>query len=142
MADLLPRLSAHELNHLLQSSFPLVPPGLFQVETVEPMRVRVRMRKLEEHIRPGGTLSGPALFTLADTALYVVVLAMCGPVLEAVTSEMTIHYLRRPAACDAIGEATLLRLGRRSAVGEVILRITDDPTPVAHAIGTYALPAS
>ncbi|WP_058867194.1 PaaI family thioesterase [Chloracidobacterium thermophilum] len=140
MTALLPRLSVQELNDLLHNAFPLVPPGLFCVETVEPMRVRVRMRKLEEHIRPGGTLSGPALFTLADTALYMVVLAMCGPVLEAVTSEMTIHYLRRPAARDAIGEATLLRLGQRSAVGEVLIRIADEPAPVAHAVGTYALP--
>jgi uncharacterized protein (TIGR00369 family) len=140
MTALLPRLSAQELNDLLHNAFPLVPPGLFCVETVEPMRVRVRMRRLEEHIRPGGTLSGPALFTLADTALYLVVLAMCGPVLEAVTSEMTIHYLRRPVAHDAIGEATLLRLSQRSAVGEVLIRVADDPTPVAHAVGTYALP--
>ncbi|MGQ9898187.1 MAG: PaaI family thioesterase [Acidobacteriota bacterium] len=72
---------------------------------------------LQEHIRPDGTLSGPALFTLADTALDVVVLAMCGPALEAVTSEMTIHHLQCLAACDAIGEATLLRLSQKSAVG-------------------------
>ena len=91
-------------------------------------------------LRPGGTLSGPTLMTLADTAMYYLVLAHVGPVSLAVTSNLTIHFLRRPAPRDLLAEARMLRLGGRSAVGDVVIRSDGDPAPVAHATVAYALP--
>lgn len=91
-------------------------------------------------LRPGGTLSGPTMMLLADTAMYFLVLTHVGPVPLAVTSSLHIDFLRRPAPADLLAHAELLRLGRTLAVGRVTMRSTGEPRPVAHASVTYALP--
>ncbi|TNF33053.1 MAG: PaaI family thioesterase [Deltaproteobacteria bacterium] len=96
----------------------------------------------DEHLRPGGTVSGPTLMTLADTAMYFLVLTHVGRQPLAVTSSLHIDFLRRPAARDVHARAELLRLGRALAVGRVVLTSAGDPRPVAHATVTYALPRS
>jgi acyl-coenzyme A thioesterase PaaI-like protein len=91
-------------------------------------------------VRPGGTVAGPALFALADVALYAAVLSRIGPVELAVTTSMTINFLRKPAPRPVIAEARLLQLGRRLAYGEVLLLSDGEADPVAHATGTYSIP--
>jgi uncharacterized protein (TIGR00369 family) len=93
-------------------------------------------------LRPGNVVSGPTLFAAADLAMYVVVLGHIGPQLMAVTSEVSIHFLSKGRPGDIISEASLLKLGRKLAVIEVRLRCGDDPTLVAHATGSYALPSA
>ena len=97
----------------------------------------------EDHLRPGGTVSGPTLVTVADMALYVAILAEIGIVPLAVTTSLTINFLRRPApSADIVGVCRLLKLGRLLAVGEVSLYSEGDPEPVAHVVGTYSIPPS
>ena len=92
-------------------------------------------------LRPGGTVSGPVLMALADLALYVAILADIGIVPLAVTTSLNINFLRKPSADKAvIAQCRLLKLGRTLAVGEVSLYSEGDPDPVAHVVGTYALP--
>ena len=90
--------------------------------------------------RPGGTICGPALMALADITLYGLVLSMIGPVELAMTTSMTVHFLTRPRPADVLAEGRLLKLGRRLAVGEVVMRSAGDPEPVCHVTGTYAIP--
>jgi acyl-coenzyme A thioesterase PaaI-like protein len=92
-------------------------------------------------LRPGGTISGPSMFALADVALYVAILAQIGPVGLAVTTNMNINFLRKPPPRDLIGETRLIKLGKRLAVGEVALYSVGDPEMVAHATGAYSIPA-
>jgi uncharacterized protein (TIGR00369 family) len=92
--------------------------------------------------RAGGSVSGPAMMALADTALYAAVLSRIGLEPMALTSELTIHFLRRPEPRDLFADASLLRLGRRTAVGEVRLHDGDAARLVAHVTGSYALPAT
>src|SRR5690606_19121575 len=95
-----------------------------------------------EDLRPGGTVSGPVLMAVADVALYVAILGEIGIVPLAVTTSLNINFLRKPAADrDIIGVCTLLKVGRSLAVGEVSIYSAGDPDPVAHAVGTYAIPA-
>jgi uncharacterized protein (TIGR00369 family) len=93
-------------------------------------------------LRPGGTVSGPTLMMVADAAAYAVVLAHIGPVALAVTSSLTINFLRKPEPAGVIGEATLLKLGRTLAVAEVRLRSDGRDDLVANAIVTYAIPTT
>ncbi len=102
--------------------------------------VTVKMPFRKELMRAGGTISGPALMTLADTAAYFVTLAHAGPLPGAATANLDIHFLARPKPADIIATATMLRLGRRLAVSKVDL-LSDDKL-VAHATVTYALPPS
>jgi uncharacterized protein (TIGR00369 family) len=91
-------------------------------------------------VRPGGTLSGPTMMTLADTALYAIVLSRIGLQPLAVTSDLSIRFLRKPAQCALIADAEILRLGKKLAVGEVRITSEGDAKLVAHATGTYAIP--
>ena len=100
-----------------------------------------RMARDERSMRPGGTMSGPAMFKLADFAVYVAILAELGTgAMEAVTTSMTINFLLRPPAADLVAEARLLKLGRRLVVAEVALYAVGGAAMVAHATSTYALP--
>jgi acyl-coenzyme A thioesterase PaaI-like protein len=81
------------------------------------------------------------MFTLADVALYVTILAHIGPVPLAVTSSLTINFLRKPEPRDLIAECRLMKLGKRLAYGTVVLRSDGLSEPVAHATGTYSMPA-
>ena len=115
--------------------------GTHEVEAIGPMSARVRLVFHPDHLRPGGTISGPSLFTLADLALYVAILAQIGRVPLAVTTNLNINFLRKPAPGDVVGEARLMKLGKRLAVGEVALHSLGQAAMVAHATGTYSIPA-
>lgn len=92
-------------------------------------------------LRPGGTVSGPVLMTVADLALYVAILGEIGLVPLAVTTNLTINFLRKPSSeRDIIGECSLIKVGKRLIVGEVSLYSEGVEEPVAHVVGTYAVP--
>jgi acyl-coenzyme A thioesterase PaaI-like protein len=94
-----------------------------------------------DELRPGGTVSGPVLMGVADTALYVAILGEIGIVPLAVTTSLTINFLRKPsAAARIIGECKLMKVGRSLAVGEVSLYSEGSNEPVAHVVGTYSVP--
>ena len=93
------------------------------------------------HLRPGGTVSGPVLMTVADVAMYVAVLNQIGIVPLAVTTNLNINFLRKPSAERAIiGVCHLLKLGKTLAVGEVNLYSEGSDEVVAHVVTTYAIP--
>jgi uncharacterized protein (TIGR00369 family) len=104
----------------------------------------VQMRSVfdERFLRPGGTVAGPIMMGLADAALYGLVLSRIGPVELAVTTQLSINFLRKPAPADVLARATMLKLGKRLAVGQVVLfdEATGMSDPVAHATGTFSIP--
>ena len=135
-----PVMTAGELSEFLDAVFPQVR-GQMIVEAVGPMTARLRMPIDERHLRPGGTVSGPSMFTLADCAFYAVTLAMIGREALTVTTSLTINFLAKPPAADLICEARILRLGRVLSVGEAtVWSAARDDGPVAHAAVTYAIP--
>jgi acyl-coenzyme A thioesterase PaaI-like protein len=92
-------------------------------------------------LRPGGTVSGPVLMSIADLALYVAILGQIGIVPLAVTTNLNINFLRKPSGeKNIIGVCNLLKLGKSLAVGEVSLFSEGMNEPVAHAVGTYSIP--
>jgi len=133
-------LDAAALDAFLHREFPQVDEHRFRVEQVRERFVRLRLPFHDGHLRPGGTISGPSMMTLADTAMYVAILAMIGPVPLAVTTNLSINFLRRPKPADVIAEARVLKLGKRLAVGDVALYSDGEPEMVAHATLTYSLP--
>lgn len=95
----------------------------------------------DAHLRPGGTVSGPTMMALADICLYVAILGQIGPVALAVTTNLNINFLRKPEPAKAIiAEASLLKLGKRLAVGEISIFSEGDDEPVAHVTATYSIP--
>ena len=134
------KMTRDELTRFLEQEFPQVA-GDFAIEEVGDMRIRVRLLVGERHLRPGGTVSGPSIFALADVTVYLATLAMIGPEALAVTTNCSIDFMRKPTAgVDLIAECRLLKLGRVLSVGEVLIFSEGLEAPVARASLTYAIP--
>ena len=111
------------------------------VEAVGDRSATVRHHVGEDELRPGGTVSGPVLMTVADTALYVALLGDIGIVPLAVTTSLNVNFLRKPSSDrDILGVCKLMKVGKSLAFGEVALYSDGSAEPVAHAVGTYAIP--
>lgn len=110
------------------------------VEAVGYGTARVRQAYHPRHLRPGGTISGPSMMALADFALYVAVLSVVGREPLAVTTNLTINFLKKPEQRDLIAETRLLKAGKRLCVGEVAIFSDGGDEPVAHVTGTYSVP--
>ena len=138
------RMSASEIDAYLDEVFPQLHYGgrTYFIEAVGPMTARMRCDYHEKHLRPGGTISGPTMMALADLALYAANLAQIGPVGLAVTTSLNFNFLRKPGQAALIGEAKLLKLGKRLAVGEVGLYSQGEVEMVCHATGTYSIPVA
>lgn len=138
-----PRMTVAEIDAYLDDVFPQLHHGgrTYVVEAVGPMTARMRCDYHERHLRPGGTISGPTMMALADLVLYVAILGQIGPVGLAVTTSLTFNFLRKPGPSALVAEAKLLKLGKRLAVGEVLLRSQGSEEIVCHATGTYSIPA-
>ncbi len=115
----------------------------FDVVTLERGHAVLRLRTREVDVRPGGSIAGPVLFGLADLAMYAVVLSVVGRVPMAVTTDATIHFLRRPTPGVLVATARLLKEGQKLMVGDVVIAPEGRPgDAVAHAVLTYAVPPS
>ena len=137
------KLSADQLNEFLVRAFPGGDPSARALVTeVVPGRVRVVRPYDPGSLRPGGVISGPTMMALADMAVYALVLAHIGEVPMAVTTSLTMHFLRPAKPGELIAEATLLRLGRRIATCDVRLWTEGPDRIAAHATVAYAIPAA
>ena len=137
-----PKMSVAELERFLATEFPQAfhPQSGLSIERLWYGGARVRQAYSERFVRPGGTISGPTMMALADFALYVALLGAIGPVPLAVTINLNINFLRRPAQRDLVAEARLLKLGRRLAVMEVDIFSDGQGDAVAHVTSTYSIP--
>jgi uncharacterized protein (TIGR00369 family) len=136
-------LSLAEVTALIDERFPQIHAGgrSFHIEAVAERCARLRLEFADRLVRPGGTIAGPAMFTLADFSIYVALIATIGArAIPAVTSNLNISFLKRPEQRDLLAEARIIRLGRRLAYAEVHLRSAGEEEVVAHATGSYALP--
>jgi uncharacterized protein (TIGR00369 family) len=132
-------MNAAELGRLILEHFPQAK-GYCDIVQLTDETIELRMPFRDYYLRPGGTLSGPTLMSLADTAAYYLILSQLGPVVLAVTTSLNINFLRKPIAEDVTAAGRLLKLGRQLAVVEVSMRTVSAPEIVAHATVTYSIP--
>jgi uncharacterized protein (TIGR00369 family) len=139
-----PALNADEIGELLAAEFPqaFYPGCGLTIERVDYGNVRVRRAFNADFLRPGGTISGPTMMELADFTMYVAVFSAVGRQPLAVTINLNINFLRKPAQADLLAEAKLLKVGKRLAVGEVAIYSDGSGEPVAHVTSTYSIPNS
>ena len=133
-------MTATELQDFLAREFPQVSGLNLRIEEARDRYVRVRMPFDDQHLRPGGTVSGPAMMTVADCSVYLAILATLGAVAQAVTTNLNANFLSRPEPKDIVAEARIIKLGRRLAFGEVDIFSDGIEEPVAHVTATYAIP--
>jgi acyl-coenzyme A thioesterase PaaI-like protein len=134
------RISVQEFRALVDAGFG-APPANFDVLTLARGEVVLRAVTTNATLRPGGTVAGPALFAIADLTRYALVLSVVGNVPLAVTTDATVHFLRKPLAGALIARARLLKAGKRLVIGDVTIAAEGvEGEPVAHAVMTYAVP--
>jgi uncharacterized protein (TIGR00369 family) len=134
------QISPEAFIALVEAHIPLSQLISFEVERLEAGLARLRVPFRGLFVRPGGTISGPILMTAADTALLAATLSLTGAAQVPVTSQLNVHFLRRPAPVALLAEARVLRAGRALITGEVLLYSEGDPEPVCLATGAYARP--
>ena len=134
------KLGRAEVERLIHQG-PEGAPKFFELEELRPGFARLRMPFRKWMVRIGDSMSGPALFTAADLALFAIVLAHVGPAVMAVTADLNIRFLSKGRLEDIVAETRILKLGSRLVVGEVQLRCGDDPALVAHVTASYSLPS-
>lgn len=136
------KLTSQQVQDYLDAEFPEARKQgyAYRIEETGYGKARMRMHFNADLLRPGGTVSGPAMMSIADFAIYVAILATIGRIGLAVTTNLSINFLNKPGPADIVAEAELLKVGKRLIVGEVRLRSQGSDTIVAHATGTYSVP--
>jgi uncharacterized protein (TIGR00369 family) len=135
------RMTIADIETLMDQHFP-DSRRLWKLTALAEREATLRMTFRPDLVRAGGTISGPAMMALADTAAYFVTLAHTGPLPHMATANLDIHFLSRPKPVDIIATAKLLRLGRRLAISIVEIRSDGSDEVVAHSTVTYALPTT
>ncbi|MCK0149631.1 PaaI family thioesterase [Marivita sp. S6314] len=134
------KVAADEMASFLDEVFPQVK-GMFGIDRLDDDLLVMRLHASDQHLRPGGTVSGPAMFSLADVAAYVATMSRIGKEALAVTTNCSIDFMRKPVAgADILAHATVLKLGRALSVTDVLLYSEGQDDPVARATLTYSLP--
>jgi len=135
-----PKITIAQFDELLASEMPWALEAGLKLESIGAGEAVMRLPFDENMLRPGGTVSGPTMMMLADANMYAVVLGAIGIVKLAVTTSFNINFLHRPSPADLMAEGRALKVGRRLAVIDVIIRSDGHSEPVAHATGTYSIP--
>ncbi len=133
------KMSIKELENFLHKEFPQAA-KTYRIKSFDGTIMIVQMNTEEKHLRPGRTVSGPTMFALADVSVYLIVLANIGPKALTVTTNCSIDFMRRPSPGLLYSETKLLKLGRRLAVGEVLIFSEGTNQPVVRANLTYSIP--
>jgi uncharacterized protein (TIGR00369 family) len=137
-----PVLDAAAVNALMAEAYPQLNADGFDYETVDVFAggCTVRLHATERHLRPGNTVSGPVLFTLADIGGYACVLSHAGPDALSVTTNLSINFMRKAGPGPIDGECRILKLGRSLMVFDIDIVAGPERETVAHAVGTYSIP--
>ena len=138
--DARPRISEAQFERISRERVPFVHQLGVIVDELGYGVARLRVPFRDDFLRPGGTIAGPVMMGLADLTMFGVVLSMIGPVEMAVTTNLNINFLRRPAPGDVLAHGRIIKLGKRLAVGEVLMYRDGEVEPVAHVTSTYSIP--
>jgi uncharacterized protein (TIGR00369 family) len=135
-----PKITVEEFQRFIEDEIPLVPMLGIRTMEIGSGTAIIRMQFSENVLRPGGTVSGPALMALADVTVYAAVLGMVGRFEHSVTTNLSANFLRKPGPADVVAEGRILKLGKRLAFGECSLRTAEEEDLVAHVTATYSIP--
>ena len=134
------KISIETFNNLIASELPLAADTGIYLKSVEHGLAEMVLPYSDNSLRPGGTIAGPFMMLLADVCMYAVVLSMLGEIKLAVTTNLNINFLRKPADTDLVARGSIIKLGKRLAIIEVSIYSAEEI--VAHATGTYSIPPS
>ena len=134
------QFSISELSSYLDEVFPQVV-NSYRIVDLQQGYARVIQNITQENLRPGGTVSGPTIFSLVDIGMYILLLAHIGKEPLAVTINCSIDFLKKPTMDEELfADCNLLKLGKTLVVGEVLVKSSDQEALVARSSITYYRP--
>ncbi|MTI09005.1 PaaI family thioesterase [Rhodospirillaceae bacterium RKSG073] len=133
-------ITAEEFEVIRDSDAPFTDYYDFKIDDLHYADCLTRLPYAQKHVRPGGTICGPAMFALADYSMWLAVLSVVGKVPLAVTTSMNINFLNKPREADLLCHTKLIKIGKRLMVGDMTLYAEGDDQPCAHVTGTYSVP--
>lgn len=134
------RVTVAEFDEIIRDDLPWAFEIGMHSDSIDYGRAVLRLPFRATMLRPGGTVSGPTIMALADACMYAVVLSAVGKLKLAVTTSFSVNFLHRASPADLLAEGSILRLGSRLAVMQVVVHSEGHAEPVAHATGTYSIP--
>ena len=141
--SLTPVMSAAEVSAFWDEHFPQIQKARdIAIVSITTGGAVLRLTPNDGHLRPGNTVSGPTLVTLADVTAYAALLAHVGPEPMIVTANLSVNFLRRAPLAPLVATCRILKLGRKLAVVEVRIEPEAGGELIAQATGTYSIPAS
>ncbi len=132
------KVSTEQFNAILEAELPSAATTGMRLRSIDQGKAEIVLPYRDEFLRPGGTIAGPFMMMIADVCMYAVVLSLLGEIKLAVTTNLNINFLRKPANTDLVAKGDIIKLGQRLAVIEVSIFSGDEI--VAHATGTYSIP--
>ena len=132
------KVSIEDFNAIIAAELPSAAATGMYLRAIENGRAEVVLPYRDDFLRPGGTIAGPFMMMIADVCMYAVVLSLLGEIKLAVTTNLNINFLRKPADAELVAIGDIIKLGKRLAVIEVSIYSADEL--VAHATGTYSIP--
>lgn len=131
-------VSIPALEAFFAEALPLFALFGMRLTDLAPGRAEIRLRPDSRLIRPGGGLTGPAMFAMADVGFYAAIFTLRGIEPMAVTSDLGMHFVRAARTPEVVCNAEVLKSGRRLAYADARLHDAEGRL-VAHASGSYAL---
>ena len=134
------QFSISELSSYLDEVFPQVV-NRYRIVDLQQGYARVIQNITQENLRPGGTVSGPTIFSLVDIGMYILLLAHIGKEPLAVTTNCSIDFLKKPTMDEELfADCNLLKLGKTLVVGEVLVKSSEKEALLARSSITYYRP--
>ena len=134
-------LTTDEVNAYFHSDYPSAAESGIRCEDLGDGWAVARWAYDPAQLRPGGYISGPTQFTLADTAIWFAVFTVIGISPMAVTTDLSISFLRPATGSGSLGPRRHRPGWADRISARVLLWVDGNPDrPVSHVIGSYARP--
>lgn len=136
----MPKITVAEFDQIIQEELEWARDMGMRTDRIGEGEASLRLPFNSKTVRPGGTISGPAMMALCDVCMYAVIMSAIGREDMAVTTNFNINFMQLPAPRDLIAEGRIMKLGKRLAVMEVTVHSDGHDDPVAHTTATFSLP--
>lgn len=130
-----------EYDAIIHAGVPLAQSWGVRVLAAEAGSARLEMPSSPMLLRPGNTVSGPAIMGLADVAMWAALLSLTEGRDESLTAAMQVNFLRPCGPGPLIADARVIKPGGRSIFGEVLIRRADAEEVCVHVTASWVRPA-
>lgn len=128
-----------EIQAIMRAGVPLAGEWEVEVLAAEGGTALIRLPAKPNLLRPGNTISGPALMGLADVAMWAALLSTTGGRDDSVTSTMTVNFLRPAGSGPVLAEARIVKRGKRMLYGEILIRPEGSDDLAVHVTTTWTV---